>query len=109
MSINYYYIMLHTYALLFLLLTVNDISSDMNVQVQPIIGAVPGGGEAKQYFIVCEHKPLFKISSFRSGLFSCSQHIIVLIYPWQARNVFYFLQDLNVILPNSIIFCSITS
>ena len=38
----------------------NDISSDMNVQVQPKIGAVPGGGEAKQYFIVCEHKPLFK-------------------------------------------------
>lgn len=44
----------------FLLQTMNDISSDMNVQVQPKIGAVPGGGEAKQYFIVCEHKPLFK-------------------------------------------------
>ena len=38
--------MLHTYALLFLLQTVNDVSSDMNVQVQPKIGAVQGGGEA---------------------------------------------------------------
>ena len=54
--------MLHTYALLFLLQTVNDISNDMNVQVQPKVGAVPGGGEAKQYYIVSEHKPLFIIS-----------------------------------------------
>ena len=69
----------------------NDISSDMNVQVQPKIGAVPGGGEAKQYFIVCKHKPLFKISSFRSGLFSCSQHIIVLIWPTHGKLVMFFI------------------
>ena len=68
--------MLHNYALLFLLQSVNDMSCDMNVQVQPKIGAVPGGGEAKQYFIVCE---LFKISCSDLNFFSCSQHVIVLI------------------------------
>ena len=81
----------------------NDISSDMNVQVQPKIGAVPGGGEAKQYFIVCEHKPLFKISSFRSGLFFLlvTYYCFNLAYPWQARNVFYFLQDYILERPDS--------
>ena len=81
----------------------NDISSDMNVQVQPKIGAVPGGGEAKQYFIVCEHKPLFKISSFRSGLFFllATYYCFNLAYPWQARNVFYFLQDYILERPDS--------
>ena len=66
----------------------NDISSDMNVQVQPKIGAVPGGGEAKQYFIVCEHKPLV-----RSDLdfFSCSQHIIVLIWSTHGKLVMLFI------------------
>ena len=88
-----YQYILHTYALLFLLQTVNDISSDMKVQVQPKIGAVPGGGEAKQYFIVCEHKPLFIISSFRSGLFFPARNILIWPTHGKLTMFFYFLQD----------------
>ena len=42
----------------------------MNVKPQ-IGGVLGGGGEATQYFIVCENKPLFEVNSFKSGLFFC--------------------------------------
>ena len=51
--------------------------------MQPQIGGVlGGGGEATQYFIVCEHKPLFKVNSFKSGYFSCYKFM----YKKQKKN-----------------------
>ena len=55
----------------------------MNVKPQ-IGGVLGGGGEATQYFIVCENKPLFEVNSFKSGLFFCYIVYVLVAYPLQA-------------------------
>ena len=56
----------------------------MNVQPQ-IGGVLRGGGEATQYSIVCEHKPLFKVNSLKSGPFSVGYILVA------------YLQDYNIL------------
>ena len=45
---------LHAHVLLFSLQAVHNIKPQVG-------GVLGGGGEAAQYFIVCENKPLFKV------------------------------------------------
>ena len=54
----------------------------MNVKPQ-VGGVLGGGGEATQYFIVYENKPLFKVK-FKSGLFYAIQYTLSAAYPLQA-------------------------